>query len=96
MHGVTPRYSPTVSRTGRHSEVGPFAALASIVLASNVGAATDSPTVLVAVAVIVVLALLYLVYDGRLIRREQARRAEESRRRREALGVPDWNPRNEG
>ncbi len=42
------------------SEVGAFVALASIVLASYIGVAIDRPTVLVAIAVVALLAVLYL------------------------------------
>ncbi len=78
------------------SEVGAFVALASIVLASYIGVATDRPTVLVAIAVVALLAVLYLVHHGRSLRRERARGAEDRQRRWEALGVPDGSQGDEG
>ncbi len=78
-------------KAGGGGEVGTFVALSSIVLASYIGVATDSPTVLVAITGVALFAVLYLVRHGRSLRRERARRAEERKRRREALGVPDRN-----
>jgi uncharacterized membrane protein YdcZ (DUF606 family) len=85
-----------VSKKAHGGELGPFVVLSSIVLVSYIGVATDSPTVLVAIAVVALLAVLYLVHHGRALRRERARLTEDRQRRREALGVPDGSLGGEG
>jgi hypothetical protein len=71
-------------------------ALATIVLASYVGVASDSPAVLVTVAIAALVAVVYLLHHGRLLRSEQARWAEDRQRRREALGMPQDSRGDEG
>lgn len=82
--------------SARGGEAGAFVALASIVLASYIGLATNSPTVLVTLAAVVLLAVLYLVRQGLSLRRERARRAKDRQRRREALGVPSASEHDRG